>query len=586
MPTTYWPRVPSGLGRARRWLVPAVLAAATAWPSAGWTEDPDLAYRIVARPATGDRGMVVSSSADANRVGLEILAAGGNAVDAAVAVAIALGAVDPGNSGLGGGTTILVRMADGRAVAIDGSAVVPVAVNWPALRRIQDEGRKFGPALAAVPGTLAALDHALRRFGTITLAAAVAPSVALAEAGYRLTPFQRAASAKYLADIRTISPLDRILLTPAGGLKPVGALVRWPGLARTLRRLVAGGAADFYRGAIAAEIDADMIRRGGPVRRGDLALYRVHELAPLRTSYRGREVLSFPLPGAGGAVVAGLNTLACFPPEVLRRDDELRLQIMAEAFRIALADERRTVDRAGLPQRLHDTDYLSLAHAAGRAALIVPGEPVPADALGPLEWRPELDSQTVEVSVVDAAGNAVALTQSLGRFYGNKVVAAGLGFPYNTFLGALDAHHPEEVRQRSPIVVDGAPTIVLADGAPLLVLGAAGSSRIPGAIATVISNVVDRGMTLGDAVAAPRVLWSMGDSTRGLLLEARPPVTVAHALALEEMGYEYGRCVTLPVPYQDLSSYGAVNAVHRDPSSGRLTGVGDPRRNGDARGLP
>ena len=551
---------------------------------AGHRDDPDLASEIVSRVAVSHRAMVASSSADANRIGLGILAAGGNAVDAAVAVAVALGAVDPGDSGLGGGTTILVRMADGRAVAIDGSAVVPVAVDWGELQRIQDEGQKFGPALAAVPGTVAALDHALARFGTISLAEAVVPSIALAEAGYPLTPFQRAATAKYVDDIRATPPLNRILLTAAGDLKAVGEVVRWPGLDRTLRRLAAGGAAEFYRGSIAAEIEADMIRRGGPVRRGDLALYRVRELEPLRGSYRGHEVLSFPLPGAGGAVLAGLNILECFEPAVLRRDDAVRLQVMAEAFHIAMEDQRRTVDRANLPQALHDLRFLSRDHAAARAALIVPGRPVSEAALGPAAWRPELESQTVEVSVVDAAGNAVALTQSLGRFYGNKVVADGLGFPYNTFLAGLDAHRPEAVPQRAPIVVDGAPTIVLEDGAPLLVLGAAGSSRIPGAIDTVISNVVDRGMALGAAVEAPRALWSKGDSSPGLLLEVWPPVRRCHVRGLQRMGYEPGRCSTLPVPYQDLSSFGAVNAVYRDPSTGLLSGVGDPRRNGDARG--
>lgn len=567
-----------------RWTSAALLGALAACSLAHRGGDPDLVTRVVADPARSDRAMVASSSAEANRVGVGILEAGGNAVDAAVAVAVALGVVDAGDSGLGGSAVILVRMADGRAVAIDGSPAVPIRVDWNALQRIQDEEGKAGPELAAVPGALAALDHALRRFGTIGLREAIGPSIPLAAAGSMVTPFQRGSILKYLDDVRAASPLDRILLDDEGDAIPVGSVLRWPRLDRTLRRIAERGAGELYRGAMAAEIDADMRRRGGPVRRADLALYRARELEPLHSTYRGREVLSFPLPGAGGAVVAGLNILDQFSPDRLSADGVDRLQVMAEAFHIALEDQRRTLDQAAAPQSAQDVPYLAREHARRRAALIVPGRPVAPELLGTPGWRPDLESQTVQVSVVDADGNAVALTQSLGRFYGNKIVADDLGFPYNTFLSGLDAHHPEKVTVRSPIATDGAPTIVVEAGRPLLVLGASGSSRIPGAIATVVSNVVDRGMSLAAAIEAPRSLWSAGSTTKGLLLEVRPPVTAAHARELEAMGYEDGRRETLPIRYQDLSRFGGVNAVHRDPATGRLTGVGDPRRNGHALG--
>jgi len=575
---------PSSRG-ALRWVPAVLLAALAACSVAHRGSDPDLVTRVVADPAVGDRAMVASSSAEANRIGVEVLQAGGNAVDAAVAVAVALGVVDAGDSGLGGSAVILVRMADGRAVAIDGSPAVPIQVDWKALERIQDEDRKAGPELAAVPGALAALDHALRRFGTVGLRGAIEPSIPLAAAGSVLTPFQRGSILKYLDDVRAATPLDRILLDDAGDAIPVGSVLRWPGLDRTLRRIAERGAGELYRGAIAAEIDADMRRRGGFVRRADLALYRVRELEPLRTTYRGREVLSFPLPGAGGAVVAGLNILEHFPPALLATDGVERLQVLAEAFHVALEDQRRTLDQVAAPQAAQDVSYLTRDHARRRAALIVPGRPVDPGRLGVPGWRPDLESQTVQVSVVDADGNAVALTQSLGRFYGNKIVADGLGFPYNTFLSGLDAHHPEKVTMRSPIATDGAPTIVVEDGRPLLVLGASGSSRIPGAVATVISNVVDRGMPLAAAIEAPRSLWSDGSTTKGLLLEVRPPVTAAHARALEAMGYEDGRREVFPIRYEDLSRFGGVNAVLRDPATGTLTGVGDPRRNGRAMGF-
>jgi gamma-glutamyltranspeptidase/glutathione hydrolase len=187
--------------------------------------------------------------------------------------------------------------------------------------------------------------------------------------------------------------------------------------------------------------------------------------------------------------------------------------------------------------------------------------------------------------VIDRDGNAVSLTQSLGRFFGNKVVADEMGFIYNTMLGGADPSNPDHLRPRSVLPQDGAPTIVVADGRPLLVLGSAGSSRIAGAIATVVSNVVDRQMTLADAVQAPRVLWSEGDTTRGLLLEVLPPVTERDVRTLQSMGYNEGFQARFPSPYLDLYRFGGLNAVYRDPATGRLTGVGDPRRMAAARGL-
>ncbi len=568
----------------------AVLAAAVAGAVAcslatGRGDEPERVRHLVARPAVSDLGMVASTSVEANQAGVQVLARGGNAVDAAVAIALALGAADPGDSGLGGTTFILVRLASGRAVAIDGSSPVPIRVSQPTLQRLHAADQKFGPELAATPGSLAALELARSRYGTMAMRELLEPAISIAEAGYRLSPVHRASIFKYLADIRLSPSLASIVLDEAGDPLRSGTLIRWPGLARTLRRIADGGAAEFYQGAIAEEIEADMIRRHGFVRRPDLMLVRARELEPYRGSYRGLEVLAFPAPAAGGAVIESLNLLETFPPELLRTDSVDRLQAMAEAFHIAIEDHRALMPDSNLPQSFEQPEYLDKRYAANRAKVITFGRPVPADAFHPKQYRPELESQTVQVSVIDRDGNAVSLTQSLGRFFGNKVVAGEMGFLYNTLLGGADPANPDHLRPRTILPQDGAPTIVVAGGRPLLVLGSAGSSRIAGCIATVISNVVDRRMTLVEAVQAPRVLWSEGDSSEGLALEITPPIRERHARTLKAMGYQEGIRAQLPAPYLEIYRFGGVNAVFRDPATGRLTGVGDPRRNADARGL-
>ena len=526
--------------------------------------------------------MVASSSAVANRAGVEVLAAGGNAVDAAVAVALALGAADPGDSGLGGATYVLIRFADGQCVAVDGSAPVPMRVSRSDLLRLSEQEQDWGPELASVPASLAALDHVRRRFGTRPLAELLQPAIAIADEGYVQSPFQHASVMRYIDDVRASPSLRAIVLGDDGLPHPVGTRLRWPGLARTLRRIAEGGPELFYRGAIAQEIAADMARRGGFVTGHDLAVLRIPERTPLRGSYRDLEVITFPLPGAGGAVIEGLNILEELGPDVLDVDGAERLRVVAEALHTALLDHHRYGGHLLLPPAYRDRTHLSKEHARAVARRI-------ADADGPLDLGREpsgsrLESQTVHVSVIDRHGNAVALTQSLGRFFGNKVVAGELGFPYNTFLGGFDPARPGSLRPRSVAPTDVAPTIVVDRDRPLLVLGSAGSSRVPGAVTSVISNVVDRRLSLADAVAAPRALWSAGRNTRGLMLEVFPPIRPRHSRTLQRWGYELTLEARPPATYVDLSKFGAVNVVRRDRATGVLEGVGDPRRNGAAAG--
>ncbi len=551
----------------------------------GGDENQDLVRTLVPEVAVSSQGMVAASAEEATAAGAAVLARGGNAMDAAVAVAFALGVADPGDSGLGGATYILVRMADGRSAAVDGSTPIPLAVDREKLTALLDKGAQAGPELCAVPASLAALDVGLHGFGTMKLAEVMQPAIDIAEQGYVVTPFQRAAAEKYITDILATDVLRWIILRDGKEIPPVGERIVRPDLARTLRRIAAGGPAEFYRGGIAAEIEADMVRRGGFVRRRDLARLRVPVLRPLEGTYRGYDVVSFPSPGGGGAVIEELNILERFPEELLRGNSVDRLQLLVEAAHVALDDDRAAKRTLNLPQELQDRHHLEKSFAAARAATIALGRQAAGGPSAPTRGTPEMGDQTVQISVVDRWGNAVSLTQTLYRFYGNKVVPKDLGFVYNSGLEFFDPHDPNLLRPHAVFPTDMAPTILVKDGKPLLVLGSAASGRIPGVVTGVISEVVDRGLDGAGAVAAPRVLWSWAANAKGVIIETVPPLTGAMADELAARGMTVARRLVLPAPALKFVGDGAVNAVYRDPATGVLTGLGDARRGYTARGV-
>jgi gamma-glutamyltranspeptidase/glutathione hydrolase len=538
------------------------------------------------REVRSDYGMVASGSIEATRAGVQILEQGGSAVDAAVAAALALGVADPGGSGLGGMTYVLMHFADGRAVAIDGTAPAPLAVDANRLRKLRESDHLYGYATAAVPTTLATLDRALERYGTMTMAQVLRPAIEIADDGYLLNSNHITWLDNYLSQILDSRHLRFVVLDGGRDLGRVGDRICRPVLAKTLRSVAFHGPNAFYRGPIAQQIEDDMIRNGGYVRRHDLALVRVRELRPLRAGYRGVEVVSFPPPGGGGTVVEALNILETFPSEFLAVDSVERLQVLVESFRIARADNRsfssnpnRTAGHSGPPN-------LSDEYAEVRARLITPGRAIEDSRLNDEGAFRSLGEHTTHLSVVDRFGNAVSLTQTLGRQYGAKVATPGLGFPYNCLLEIFDYTHPlapDYLRSRGRYPTDMAPTIILKDGVFMAAVGSAGSERVPPIVAQVVSNLVDRGMAIRDAVAAPRVLWGGTDPSK-VYLEIRSPISEADADALERFGFEDIYRLRHPPRLIDLAFFGGVNAVAFDAETGVFTGVGDPRRSGHAEG--
>lgn len=528
-------------------------------------------------------GVVVTGFMEATEAGVSVLEDGGNAIDAAIAAAFVATTSAPGSNGLFGTTYIVLHLADGRDIAIDGTTRVPLKVSREELAELQTEGRLYGIKMAAVPGTLAALDHALARYGTRSLAETMEPAIELAERGFLVTSSKRAAISKYAHIIREDKSLRHMLLKEGQDPPDVGIRIRQQDLARTMRRIASAGAADFYRGEIARRIADDMGKRGGYVTRADLGIYRVTEQQPLRGSYRGTEVISHPWPGSGAAVIEALNVLEHFPSEFFREPSVNLLQAYADAFHIAIEDHARFTDRSVITGFAPDMTYIGKPFAAERAALISFDHALSAEALESNSrfYRPP--GGTTQVSVADRFGNVVSLTQTLGRFFGAKAVTPGLGLVYNSFLEGYDFSHPSTLKPRTACPTDMSPTIVLEDGRLVIALGTSGSWRIPGIVAQVISNVVDREMGVRDAVLAPRIVWDT-EHDPGILIEVYPPNTSKDVSTLVDRGYRLVKRVDFPTTRRDLINCGAVNAVIFDSERQTFAGAGDPRRQGVALG--
>lgn len=549
-------------------------------------QDNPIPATLEASEVYSDYGMVSSGSKEATRAGVQILEQGGNAVDAAVAVAFALGVADPGGSGLGGMTYILFSSAEGQAIAIDGTATAPVGADRPALLELRDSGEFFGAKAIAVPATLAALSHALDRYGTLKLETVLAPAIRYAEEGSRLNSNTIAWTTGYLKEILGSRYLRYVVLDNGEHVGSVGDRFCRPDLAGTLRQIALEGPESFYRGTIAHKMLADIAALGGYLRPLDLSLIRATELEPLRSEYRGAEVISYPWPGGGAEVTRSLQILETFSPDFLGKRSADRLHVMIEASRIARADSLAFTHSQSL-HGMEPAGYASVADARMRANLITPGRAIPEDELQKPPTTPGMGEHTTHVSVADRWGNAVSMTQTLCRQYGAKVATPGLGFPYNSCLEFFDFENPSSPdylgpRVRYPSTM--APTIIRRDG-NLLVLGSAGSDRIPGSEIEVISGVIDRKMGIRDAVTAPRVLWNSAHDPPRVCLEIADWVTQADADTLQSWGFEHMFRLEYPaIPAGDSAFFGGVNAVLYDAATGIFSGVGDPRRSGYAEG--
>ncbi|MGH9008424.1 MAG: gamma-glutamyltransferase, partial [Acidimicrobiia bacterium] len=479
------------------------------------------------QPALVSRyGAVASASPDASAAGVSLLAAGGNAVDAAVATVFAVGVTAQESCGIGGGGFLLYRGADGTAAVLDFRETAPAGL--PA--DFETAPRRFrgtGHQVVGVPGTVAGMAAVVERFGTRPLPDLLRPAIGLAERGLRLAPFQIEVLKSEQERLNAYDDARRLYLdngeVPAPF--PIGRERSQTDLARTLRTLVEEGPEAFYRGSIAGAMIADMERskaaalpagERGVMTADDLASYRPIWREPLRGLYRGRTILAVPPPTAGGVIVLEvLNLLEGFPlgrDRAFRHSSADHLHVLAEAKKVAVADRNAYVaDPAyvGVPtERLIAADYADIRRAGidrDKAKDHSPGQ-FPGFTPRPPGAAARPGASTHHISVVDAAGNAVAVTCSVEQRYGSAVVVPGTGILLNNQLTDFDEPgSANEARPGKRPRSNMSPVIVVDGGRPALILGAPGGPRIPMGVATVISNVLDFGMDPALAVDVARL---------------------------------------------------------------------------------
>jgi gamma-glutamyltranspeptidase/glutathione hydrolase len=501
--------------------------------------------------------MVATAHARATEAGVTMLERGGNAMDAAVAAAFALGVCEPAASGLGGQTMMLVHDAASRkTVALDGSSRAPHRATPGLLGKAE---RLRGHRATTVPSTPATLDYARRTWGRLDLADLLAPAVELAEGGYEVSELQRALTRRERRHLRA-GPAAGLFLREGTKTYRAGSVFRQPVLAGTLRRLAEKGVEDFYTGEIASRIDADMLRHDGLVRLDDLAqIPWPIERRPVSGRYETLRVLTFPPPGAGRTLIEMLNLLSEFPSRRRDPDTPAGAVLLAHVIRQAFRDRRDRPFDASFYAQLDEKVMLSPDFARRTARKI--------------RRRMARGGETTHLSVMDGEGNAVALTQSIERVYGSCVASPELGFLYNNYMSAFefeDMGHPYYLRPNAVPWASVAPTLVFRGRRPWLAIGSPGSARITPSILQVLLRLGRH--TPYEAVDAPRLFCSLDGRVS---LEASrmrddiPPALEAQGFTVEERD-----------PY---SFYlGCVQLVLRERRE--LVGVADPRRDGSAAG--
>lgn len=485
------------------------------------------------KPATGSRGMVVTNHPLASSAGAQMLLAGGNAIDAAVASLFALTVVEPMMVGVLGGGLSHIRLADGRHVVIDNLSTAPgkaTADMYDCLsdeigkrRDVRDRENVVGAKAVAVPGALKGWCEALERFGTLPLADVLQPAIGLAARGFIVTPYLSNCITDNAGDLARDPGLAAMLLPGGKPLQPGARLVQ-PDYAESLKLIAAEGPQALYGGRLGKVLADYMAANGGLIGEADLAAYRTETREPIRGSYRGYEIIGPPPPSSSGVhITQMLNILEGYDIGGLGFGSPDAVHLLAEALKIAFADRAvATADPAFVKvpvARLISKDY-----AAERRALI--------EMERAQSWTAGLSggesADTTHVTVADADGNVVSATQTINGLFGACVQIRGTGMIANNYMFNFDPHAGRalSIAPGKRVFTSMAPMMALKDGKLAFALGLPGALRIfPSALQAIV-NLIDHGMSLQEAVEAPRV-WTEG----GVLeLEEAIPEPVAEVL--------------------------------------------------------
>jgi len=544
--------------------------------TANWRDRTSTVFECQKQPASGSRGMVVSNHPLASSAGAEMLAAGGNAIDAAIATLFTLTVVEPMMVGIIGGGMAHIRLADGSHRFIDGQSTVPLAVRPDTYRSkpgsahdvfdtVDDENLN-GPKAVAVPGSLKAWCEALQRFGTMPLAEIMQPAIKHASRGFLATPYLHECIVDGAREMRKDKAISAIYL-PNGTPLKAGDRVVQPEYAETLTYISRHGEAALYHGPLGDILVDYMKAHGGFVSREDLTSYKTVERSPIRADYRGWVILGPPPPAASGVHIAQmLNILEGYDMTTLGFGTTETIHLLAEVLKIAFADRAAA---SGDPEFVNVPveRLISKSYARERRDAI--------DAKRAQTWGAGVaqleGAHTTHMTAADAMGNVVATTQTINNLFGAKILIPGLGAVPNNYMNLYDPRpgHALSLQPGKRVTTSMSPVMALRDGRLVYALGLPGGKKIFPSALQALLNLIDHGMSLQEAVEAPRV-WTEGNA-----LEVEQAVPEGVRASLTSMGHDVVAVPTVA---------GGMNAIqfHDD---GRLTGAACWRADGTPIGL-
>lgn len=546
------------------------------------TVDSDGNRVTTGRDATSTKAMATASKYEVSQVGAEIMAKGGNAVDAAVAMGFALGVCEPFTSGLGGGGLATIHTAEGENFFIDFREVAPAAATLDLYVDASGENNgntKEGGLASGVPGEVAGLLYLLEHHGTMSREEVMGPAIRIANEGFTVSAYCANAISDAYEKTQKFPEMSKVYLDENGLPWEEGSVITNPDLGKALQLIADQGADVFYKGEIGEAMVATLAKYDGVMTMDDLAGYEVHELKPVTGDYRGYTVISSPPPSSGGThLIEILNILENFDMASMEVNSAEYVHLFAETFKLAFADRAKY---------MADTNFVTVplggltsqAYADKRAQDIDLN--VAMEQAAPDDPSPYEHTDTTHFSVADVDGNCVAITKTINYYFGSGVMVDGYGFMMNNQMDDFSTD-PESVNKIEPgkkPLSSMSPTVVLKpDGSPFLVLGTPGGSRIFSGVAEVISRVIDSKMDLHTAISVPKI-WNCSNKNnlqyekplKGYEQYALTDETIAK---LTEMGH--GELKT--------AASGAFQCI-MFMDDGTLYGTADPRQDGKAVGV-
>jgi len=560
----------------RRFAVVGCLLAAFVF---AWAAPDSESLKTPAKAVVAKQGMVVCVSPDAAKVGIDILKKQGTAVDAAVAVALAMAVTHPAAGNIGGGGFMMILPAPGQEpTCIDYRETAPASAAVDMFAKVADS---YSPRSVGIPGTVRGLQLAHQKYGKLPWRDVAMPAVQLAEQGFAITPALASSLNAVLADAHTSEAFRRTFGPKSGTAWKAGDRLAQPDLGKSLRLIATNGPDAFYQGELADRLATQMKKTGGLITREDLAGYRAVQRTPVHGTYRGFDVYGAPPPSSGGVtLVQMLNMLETFEVTKHPRFSPQTLHLMTEVMRRGFADRARYLGDPGftkIPAHLTTKEY-----AKELARTIDPKAATPSEKLNTsIPLAPEGDS-TTHFSIIDAQGMAVSNTYTLEESYGSRIVVEGAGYLLNNEMldfnrrpgytdrkGAIGTL-PNQVAPGKRMLSSQTPTLILRDGKAYLITGSPGGRTILNTVFNVVVNVLDYEMDVQAAVDAPRthMAW-FPDELKFEGMKAHPETVTQ----LRAMGH-------LVKP----TKQGDAHSIWIDPKTGLYHGAADRRIDGAAIG--